>query len=403
MNTPKILQILAGLCSTISPHFFSKHPHKIVFTSFHGRGFRGNTKVIFEEMCHRNILDPVWLSVNSSIVNRIRNKYGKERAFLAHSPAGLAQLAKAGAVVFTHGTSDFPFLKLPRRAMRIQTYHGLPTKRGEYLRPKDDKEPGWLHKKVLEYRFRPITHFLSSSEEVTDVFSRRFNISKDKFLEIGYPVYDELMRNEKCHYSTLNLWPEAPHSDSVILYAPTFRILRKTRWFPFSDKDLHQIAEFLETKNALMAIRAHPNENFNYKKLSKISNRFVVADQSNIENINDVLLITDVIVTDYSSIYIEGFLKDIPAVFLPYDLQNYERGFAFPYDEVTPGPKAKTQKEFLVALTHALNSAPEYSEERQKLVSRFFSKTDGKSTDRFISFLKSNLRINNQSSEKATI
>ena len=67
----------------------------------------------------------------------------------------------------------------------------------------------------------------------------------------------------------------------------------------------------------------------------------------------EVLNMCDVLITDYSSIYIDYLLTDKPMIFLPYDRQQYldGRGMNFDYDDVTPGPKPETFNDFLDALS----------------------------------------------------
>lgn len=335
---------------------------------------------------------PVWLSRNRDLVYQLQAKFGDERACLTHSIRGIRMLAGAGAIFMTHGTSDYPFMYLPRHALRIQTYHGLPTKRGEYLRPGHNRPPGPLHQLVLKYRFGPITHFLSSSPLVTRLFSARFNLPESVFLETGYPSTDELISTEKPTREFLGrLWPGAPLADKLILYAPTYRSRSCTRWFPFNDMDPAVIASFLDKNNALLALRSHPNDQSDFRHITSISNRFVLADHSVVENVNLLLAASDVIVTDYSGIYLEGLLKDIPAVFIPYDRHTYERGFPLPYDEVTPGPKVHTQSQFLDHLQSALNRTDGFQDQRKNVCNMFFSRTDGMSASRVIEFLEEKL------------
>lgn len=363
-------------------------PKRIVFTSFHGRGYRGNTKVIFEQLIKQNKLQPVWLSTNSKIINHIRRTYGEKHAFKIHSIQGLICLGETAAILFTHGTSDFPFMYLPRSSMRIQTYHGLPTKKGEFLRPLSDKKPGVIHRLILNYRFKPISYFLSSSPIVTRIYSSRFGLPQNRFLETGYPAYDELIQHENPVNRSNPFISELPQHDFLILYAPTFRKKEKTRWFPFEDLNLVEIAQFLDTNNAVLAFRAHPNEKLEIDEYRKISPRFVDASQEKIENINTLINCTDVIITDYSSIYIEGLLKDIPPLFIPYDIDTYERGLPLPYEEVTPGPKIYTQSQLLASLQDTFKQPGKRSAERIRVRDLFFSKVDGHSTNRVIQFLE---------------
>ncbi len=412
------VQWAVGLLSCIPAWEEERVPQRVLLTSFHGDGYRGNTRILFEHLCRHPELEPVWLSRNPVLVRTLKERFGDERACLTHSLTGIRMLRSAGAVFLTHGTSDYPFMRLPRHSLVIQTYHGLPTKRGEYLRPKSDRRPGFLHRKILDYRFRPINLFLSSSPLVSELFASRFNIPSERFLETGFPAYDGLMqlRQPVSHEAsggsgkplhgvpeliaetvrepgnTLDrLWQAAPPAEKLILYAPTFRRRKRTHWFPFHDLDLKGLARWLEEQNALMALRAHPNDDLDVTRYSHISPRFVSADQTVAEDAAELLPLTDAIVSDYSSIYLEGLLLDIPAVFLPYDLHSYERGLPLSYEQVAPGPFHNTQSGLLTALTKALTRTDGFEEERSRVRKLFFSSTNGGATGRVIRFLEEQL------------
>ena len=81
----------------------------------------------------------------------------------------------------------------------------------------------------------------------------------------------------------------------------------------------------------------------------------------------------DLIITDYSGIYIDFLLIDKPVLFYPYDLDNYKkyRGLMFDYDLVTPGPKIHTQKEFIVEMKKLL-SEPKYFQKERMLIKKMF-------------------------------
>lgn len=388
MKTPYLLQWIAGTASIVCPYLTKKKNNLLVLTSFHGDGYRSNTKYLFEELIHHNEFDVVWATRNKELLLDLKKRFGEESAVLMHSQKGIKTISKAAAILFTHGTSDFPFIKLPRRALKIHTYHGLPTKRGEYLRPKSDKKPSYLHKKILEFRFSSINYFLSSSQTVSYIYSKRFGMRQQQLIETGYPAYDSLI-NQKKELNLINQF--AAHLSGVnklILYAPTFRKISKTQWFPFSDKNIREIADFLQENNAIMALRPHPNEGNDLSTFTKVSDRFIITGQNEVEDVNQLLLNASVVITDYSSIYIEGLLKEIPCIFIPYDKDDYERGLALPYDKITPGPKVFDQARFLKALEDSIKNPEMHKAERERVKEVFFSQTDGQSTHRVIKFLK---------------
>jgi CDP-glycerol glycerophosphotransferase len=391
-------QWLFGLLSIGLEPFVKQHPKLVVLTSFHGDGYRGNTKIIFEKLLDHPHIIPVWLSRNTKLVQELQHRYGIEKAARLHSFKGLIILAKARSILMTHGTSDYAFMRLPRRASLIQTYHGLPTKRGEYLRPKSDRPPGWFHRRVLKYRFSTIDYFLSSSPEVTRLFSARFNLPATKFVETGYPYTDEIIHAtyDSNRLKSILLASEKPKNiafpeqspDKIILYAPTYRKLQPTRWFPFDDFDPRKLNLFLERHNALIILRPHPNERPDFRSHILPDSRIRICTDKILEDAAGLLPLCNVIITDYSGIYLEGLLKDIPAIFLPYDLESYERGFPWNYAEVTPGPKPKTFDEFLISLESAFQGAEDFSIARNRTRSMFFDRPDGNAVLRVIEFLE---------------
>lgn len=482
-------QWLSGLLSLCLPRLLRSQDNLVVLTAFHGDGYQGNTRELFEALRAMNgsakddgaahdsealrqvqaaaksgtgtnsnsdtrtgtntnsnsdtrtrtgtntgtgtgtgsqaPLQAIWLSRNPGLVRELQARYGSDSAAIMHSFVGLCALARARIVVFTHGTSDFPFLRLPRRAHRLQTYHGLPTKRGEYLRPGHDRGPGHLHRLILRYRFSPITAFLSSSPTVTQAFSQRFGIPVAHFYATGFPYADRILsavRNPDfwtpaiASTSGLSEAAEPPQQlppreqargpqyrppreqahgpqqlpPRVIVYAPTYRRHTQTRWFPFPDVDLHRLGRFLSDENLILALRAHPNESTATARFRKYSPRIIEAGIAQFGSVEDVLAHSDVVVTDYSSIYLEGLLRDLPVVFLPYDLNRYERGFLQSYAQVTPGPHPATQQAFEQAIREAVGPtrAAAYREFRQEIGRMYWSDQPASATRRVIRLME---------------
>ena len=100
-----------------------------------------------------------------------------------------------------------------------------------------------------------------------------------------------------------------------------------------------------------------------------------------------VLSETDVLVTDYSSVYLDFLLTGRPIVFLPYDLDQYllvERSLYFDYmrDDVTPGPKCQDWASCIDAMTALVEGHDDYSRARSVATSRFHHFNDDRSSDR---------------------
>ena len=116
-RTPYLLQWAYGAVSIFFHLFYRKQPGLVVLTAFHGDGYRGNTRVLFESLLEHPTLKAVWLSRSPALVKRLSERFGKAVVCRTHSLAGLKMIARADVILLTHGTSDYPFIFLPRRAL----------------------------------------------------------------------------------------------------------------------------------------------------------------------------------------------------------------------------------------------------------------------------------------------
>ena len=386
MNVP-LARLLAGAASAVLPAVTRVESDRVVLTSFHGRGYRGNPRALFEHLLETDRLDPIWLATDPAIVARVRAAHGPNRAHHVHSARGLRALASARAVVISHGTSDLPGVHIPRRALLIQSWHGLPTKRGELTADHVD----WRTRFDVWRRFEPIDRFLSTSPYVSGLYGPRFGLPPERFLDLGYPAYDALSQADAPMLDSAAAFPDAPAHRRLIVYAPTFRKQTMTRFFPFDDLEDTALADFLEEVDALVCLRPHPNDRVDLGRWRAMSPRIVAGDHGGIEDSQALLRRADLVVTDYSGIFLEGLLAGAPPMFVPYDRDHYERGFPYDYDANTPGPKVVTAAAFFAEARALLEGTDVYADRRAAVRTRFFAHTDGRATERLADWLVAHL------------
>lgn len=365
--------------------FGRRRGRKVVLTSFHGHGYRGNPRALFEAMIADGVLDPVWLATDSKIVAHVRERYGRHRAEMTGSREGNAALADAKVVVLSHGTSDLPWIHINRRAAVLQAWHGLPTKTGELL----GGGLGAIDRLRLRARWHAVDVMLSSSPLVSSIYAARFGLHPAQLIELGYPDHDRL-----CGGSTAPpRLADAPPYTRLILYAPTFRKQATTRLLPFADLDIPALEAFLERAQAILAIRPHPNDRLGAQQLCARSPRLVLADDRHVEDVVPLVRGASLIVTDYSGIFLDGLLSDTPCAFVPYDLGEYERGIPWDYAENTPGPKLADQAGFVAACTRAFETPQADAAWRATVRTRFFTHTDGRATERVVAWIENAVRL----------
>ena len=99
---------------------------------------------------------------------------------------------------------------------------------------------------------------------------------------------------------------------------------------------------------------------------------------------NDLLFVTDVCITDYSSLVFEWSLFERPIAFFAYDLDDYldERGFYYDFDTMTPGPVCNSTQE-LADWVRTLDEGFDPSEV-VAFRERFMGACDGHATERIL-------------------
>ncbi|MCF7355617.1 CDP-glycerol glycerophosphotransferase family protein [Vibrio sp. CK2-1] len=237
--------------------------------------------------------------------------------------------------------------------------HGAPLK----CIGRAEKYLNW--KKALYYRLIKgnFSYFFSTSEAFSETWRACLNLKKEQVVIAGQ-ARNEALNSTYPHYSkVLQLDKGKKH----ILYAPTWRPFNDTVIFPFEDFDAEEIGRFLQSNNCILHLRVHPNfESKISNDLKEISNLNLLS-RNKIVDINEILGQFDLLITDYSSIYVDYLLIQKPMLFLPYDYVEYETkiGFTLPYHAVTPGPKPKEQKQFLQEVTRLLKDNSYYLQERE--------------------------------------
>ena len=176
----------------------------------------------------------------------------------------------------------------------------------------------------------------------------------------------------------LNMHPEI-NGRKIITYAPTFR------GGPAERKNFSMmlnIREFVKrfSDEYVLVIKMHPSVSKSQGVPYDLKEH--VLNLSGMD-MNDLLIVTDILVTDYSSVIFDYSLLKRPMIFFAYDLENYlaERNFYYEYRKFVPGP--------IVANNDSLFQAIEMIEEQDltKVVEfrdRFFDELDGKSAQRIV-------------------
>lgn len=157
----------------------------------------------------------------------------------------------------------------------------------------------------------------------------------------------------------------------VVLYAPTWR-LNFSAPYIFSETEVAQLETLLARYGAILAIHGHPNADWRalFQQLPVSESIISVRD---IPDINIILSGVDVLVTDYSSVFLDFLLLDRPIVHFAYDLDvhlQHNRFFRDP-ETIFAGPCAQSFSQLLEAIEVSLDRPESGQARRLELAQRF--------------------------------
>lgn len=196
------------------------------------------------------------------------------------------------------------------------------------------------------------THVTVSSPEVVWAYEEAMNLRHEE--KIVKPVgisrtdifYDPEMK-KRAFDRLYSVFPQAK-GKKIILYAPTFRGRVASAKTP-DNFDMQMMKEELKNEY-VMLFKHHPF----VKKRPVIDNVFsdFARDVTEEMSIEDLLFVSDICISDYSSLVFEYSLFEKPMIFFAYDLEDYFdwRGFYYKYDEFVPGPICRSGQEVLACI-----------------------------------------------------
>ncbi|MFC7394481.1 CDP-glycerol glycerophosphotransferase family protein [Scopulibacillus cellulosilyticus] len=229
----------------------------------------------------------------------------------------------------------------------IQLWHAAGALKTFGLKDKSVQHRSASAKKRFLNVYQKFNRVVVGSEVMANIFIEAFDLPSYKILRTGVPRTDLFFDQDYKKQIVSYLYSENQHlkNKKVILYAPTFRDHQLDH---FDLKlDLDKMYEELNGEYVVL-LRFHPaikDQTVNFQE--KYPKFFF--DYSSYPNVNDLLFVTDVLISDYSSIPYEYALLSKPMIFFPYDLKEYQsqRGFWENYEQSVPGPVVYTTRELV--------------------------------------------------------
>ena len=238
--------------------------------------------------------------------------------------------------------------------------------------------------------YRNFSYVTVSSPEVRWAYADAFQLPLERIVATGVArtdlFYDQ-NRIRAARQKLETLLPECFANErkrTIVLYAPTFR--GRVAYATSPDVlDFQKLKELLG-EEYLFLCKHHPFVK-NPPAIPESLSDFA-RDVTHLMEIDELLMISDVCISDYSSLIFEYSLFSRPMIFLAHDLEDYGdwRGFYYSYAEMTPGPVVRTTEETAACLKQLATSFD--PEQVRSFRDRFMQSCDGRATQRILSLLK---------------
>lgn len=357
-NVRKVIRLILFWGIRLLTFWIPKDPRLIVFGSWLGNYYCDNPKWFMLHVLKRGGFKCIWIgkkSVKGILPICEDLKFAEQGSFSA-----AISLARAGTWVCCQSIDD-DLSMMPwggEKHLMINFWHGIPIKYIGALTPFNKVNP-WINKFgdcVLRCASLPPAWHSASSRVQSEVMPKDAPLlfSKDKMLYSGTPRNDFLIKNLdnseikmvlKRKYSSLLGF----NSDQkIVLYLPTWRrgTANVKSFYNLDDKSAMPWNAMLSKHNAVL-IEKHHYRTYEENPITRTSFCSIVipaAMQAKID-VQELLLITDVLISDYSGAYIDFGVMKRPIIHFAYDLEDYkskDSGLIYDFEQVVAGPIVTT-------------------------------------------------------------
>ena len=363
----------------------------ILFSTFNGKSYSDSPKAVylyllnndkykdykfiwtFKELENHRFLEK---NRNTSTVKQGTKEYEK-------------YMQKAKYWFLNYRVADHIYPK--KNQVYVQCWHGTPLKRLGYDIDKTDNALNTL--KELKYKYnidaKKFKYMVSPSKFATEKFITAFNLKElgkeNCIIEEGYPRNDFLYNYTEIDIANIKKKLNIENTDKkIILYAPTWRDNQHQAGVGYTYKaevNFEKLQKELG-QDYIILFRAHYfiSNSFDFERYKGF-----IYDVSKVDDINELYIISDMLITDYSSVFFDYANLKRPIIFYMYDFEYYKndmRGFYIDLKEL-PGNVTKTEDELIEEIKKK-NRGFIYSKIYQEFNNKYNYLDDGEANKRVI-------------------
>ena len=367
---------LAGNVANIEYSLFhtinKEKKKKILFFSQTSSKFSDNMKPVYDRLIERGFDKEYDIDVD------LREEVGKKRKIIDNI-ALAKKIAGYNYIFVDNYVPIFTAIKPHKDVKLIQLWHaGVGFKSVGYARFGVKGSPDAFHSCHRRY-----TYSMVGNEGLKSVYSEVFGISEDNMIATGMPRLENFLDKEVIDNVKSSIYSKHPilEGKRVILFAPTFRGTgQKDAYYDYDKIDLDLLKEYCEDSNSIIIFKWHGF----IKDRMTIDPKYsqCMIDLSD-ENLNDLMYVSDVLITDYSSCYYDYLLLQRPIIFYMYDEAIYSasRGVGEKMSDIATGKVVYSMEELVGALKEPVENLPKPAD---YMIDMCLTNGDYKASDRII-------------------
>lgn len=313
----------------------------------------------------------------------------KEKRKLKEKFKLLYYLATSRYILLDDYSRMISIMKVRKEQEICQLWHGAGAfKKFGYSR--QDKKNTWKNKIVGH---RNYTKAVVTANKIRWCYAEGFGMDIEGVKATGMARTDVFFDKKYIKHKKEELYQEYPFlkNKKVILFAPTYRgISLEQSYYDYEKLDVATIYKKFANKDYVFLFKWHPGlyyqmkaQEINPYSLENYQDFFY--DFSELRDINELLLVADILITDYSSVIFDYALLNKPVIYFVYDYEEYQqdRGLYFDFDDYIYGEVAKTSDELITAI----EKSGLMEGKREKFMDKFMSACDGNATKKTCEWL----------------
>lgn len=292
--------------------FSKRDSNRIVFGSWFGERLSDNSFSIYKEYIRSNKNKKlIWIG-NKHLKEEFISQFGNEKNVIflkRNSLRAYFEILRSSLFFVNHGYSDIGTFNLTNGGKVVQLWHGYPIKR--------IVADSIISEEKEKYIFDQYDFFICSSSEEKKRFLSAFRnkgISEEKTVLVGKPRNDELFIDSK--KETIRKKLDIQNCWKIVTYIPTFR--NDGSFFSFANLD-EVLKQFLRDNKIIILEKQH----FATKNVSEFFNTDDTVRIIQDIEVQDLLTISDLLITDFSSVFADFCLLDKPIIHFLFDGKKY--------------------------------------------------------------------------------